>query len=87
MDAWWVDCTHLWVRGLPALRWDRGIQGALEPRGDQWSLGAPGGRGGQRDPADRWTLVLRASSSVRLAVRFALLENRDQTSVHQKCVI
>ena len=63
-----VGCTHLWVQGLQALLWDLGIQGALEPRGDQWSL------------------VLGASSGARPVARFALLENKDQACIHQKCV-
>ena len=78
-----VGCTHLWVQGHQALLWDLGIQGALEPQGDQWSLG---GLGGQQDPVARWSLVLGASSGERPAARFALLENKDQMCIHQKCV-
>lgn len=74
-------CTHLWVQGHQALLWDLGIQGALEPQGDQWSLGGLGGPGGQQDPVAQWSLVLGASSGVRPAARFALLENKDQTCV------
>lgn len=81
-----VGCTHLWVQGLQVLLWDLGIQGALEPRGDQWSLGGPGGLGDQQDLVARWSPVLGASSGARLAAQFALLENKDQTCIHQKCV-
>lgn len=81
-----VGCTHLWVQGHQALLWDLGIQGALEPQGDQWILGGLGGPGGQQDPVARWSLVLGASSGARPAARFALLENKDQTCIHQKCV-
>lgn len=73
-------CTHLWVRGLLAPRWDHDIQGALEHRGDQWSLGAPGVLGDQLVQAGQWLLVPRASSGEQLTVRFALLEDRDTSS-------
>lgn len=81
-----ADSTHLWVRGLPALRWDHDIQGALEHQGGQWSLGAPGVPGVQLDQADRWTLVLKASSGEQLTVQFVLLENKD-TSIYSKRII
>lgn len=78
--------THLWVRDLPALQWDHGIQGALEHRGDQWSLGAPGGPGGQLVRADQWIPVLKASSGEQLTVQFVLLGNKDASS-HSKRII
>lgn len=70
--------THLWGQGLPALRWDHGIQEALEYQGGRWSLGVLGVLGAQLDQADQWSLVLEASSGVQLTVQFALLENKAQ---------
>lgn len=69
-------CTHLWVRGPPALRWGHDIPGAPERRGGQWSRGAPGGRGAPRGRADRWIPALRASAGELPAAPFALWERR-----------
>lgn len=60
----------LWVRGLPAPQWDHDIQGALEHRGDQWSLGAPGVPGGQLAQAGQWLPAPEASSGEQLTGRF-----------------
>lgn len=80
LASMWGCCgaawTHLWVRGLPALRWDHDIQGAPDHRGDQWTLEAPGAPGGLPGQADRWVLVLTASAGEQLTVRFVLWKQR-----------
>lgn len=71
-------CTHLWVRGLPALQWDRDIRGALGRQGGPWSLGGLGGPGAPRDQAGRWSLGPGASSGEQPAGQFALLEKQQR---------
>lgn len=78
----WADRTHLWVRGLPALRWGHGIQGALERRGDRWSRGAPGGQGGRLVRADRWSPAPEASAGEQLTARFALWGTETRVVIH-----
>lgn len=68
--------THLWAQGLPALRWDHDIQGALAHRGGRWSRGAPGDLGVQLDQAGPRIPALKASSGELLTVQFVLLKNK-----------
>lgn len=68
--------THLWAPGPPALRWGRGIQGALGHRGGRWSLGAPGGLGALLAQAARRIRAPEASSGERPTARFVLGKQR-----------